>query len=81
MVSIAVKRHYDDSSSHLIGAGLQFRGLVYYHHGKKLGVSSADVVEKLRVLHLDLQPSESTINYTCISETKTLIPIVSHFLQ
>ena len=36
-VSIVVKRHQDRSNSHkgkhLIGAGLQYRGLVHYHHG------------------------------------------------
>ena len=37
-VSIAVKRHHDHGNSykrkHLIGAGLQFRGLVHYHRGR-----------------------------------------------
>ena len=40
-VSIAVKRHQDHSNSykgkHLTGAGLQFRGLVNYHHDRKHG--------------------------------------------
>jgi hypothetical protein len=40
-VSIAVKRHQNHANSHkethLIGAGLQFRGLVHYHHGGKHG--------------------------------------------
>ena len=49
---IAVKRHHDHDNSykgkHLIGAGLQFRGLVYYHHGRKHGGVQADMVlEKL----------------------------------
>ena len=45
-VSIAVKRHHDHGNSykgkHFIGAGLQFRGSVYYHHGRKLGGMQAD---------------------------------------
>ena len=36
-VSIAMRRHYENYDSyegkHLIGADLQFRGLVRYHHG------------------------------------------------
>jgi hypothetical protein len=42
---IAVTRHYDYSSSyeekHLVGPGLQFRGLVHYHHGRKHGGTQA----------------------------------------
>jgi hypothetical protein len=48
--SIAAKRHHGNSykGKHLIGAGLQFRGLVYYHHGRKHGGVQADMVlEKL----------------------------------
>jgi hypothetical protein len=41
---------------HLIGAGLQFRGSVHYHHGRKHGSVQADMVlEELRVLQLDPQ--------------------------
>ena len=40
-VSIAMKRHHGHSNSykrkHLIGTGLQFRGLVHYCHGRKQG--------------------------------------------
>ena len=45
---------------HFIGAGLQFRGLVHYHHGGKHGSIQADVVleKELRVLHLDLKAAE-----------------------
>ena len=45
-ISIAVKRHHDHSNSYkeFIGAGLQFRGLVHYHHGRKHGGTQADVV-------------------------------------
>ena len=38
---IAVKSHHEHSNSckgkHLLGAGLQFRGLVHYRHGGKHG--------------------------------------------
>ena len=52
-----MKRHHDYSTfytgKHLIGAGLQFKGLVHYYHG---GMQVDMVLEKeLRVLHLDLQ--------------------------
>ena len=47
-VFTAVKRHHDHSSSYkgkyLIGAGLQFRGLIHYHHDKKHGNMQADMV-------------------------------------
>ena len=40
-VSVAMKAHCDHDNSykgkHLIGAGLQFRGLVHYGHGGKHG--------------------------------------------
>jgi hypothetical protein len=39
-------------------AGLQFRGLVYYRHGRKHGSMQADMVLE-RVLHLDLQAAGS----------------------
>ena len=46
--SIVMKRHYDHSNSykgkHLIGVGLQFRGLVYYCHGGWHGGKQADMV-------------------------------------
>jgi hypothetical protein len=32
------------SEKHLIGAALQFRGLVHYHHGRKHGGMQADMV-------------------------------------
>ena len=45
---IAVKRHRDHRNSyngkHLIGVGLQFRGLVNYHHGEKNGDMQAHMV-------------------------------------
>jgi hypothetical protein len=56
-----VKRHHDHGNSykgkHLIGAGLQFRGSVHYHQGRKHGSIQAGMVleKELRVLHLDLK--------------------------
>ena len=61
MVSIAVKRHHEHGNSykgkHLIGAGLQFRGLVHYHHGRKRGSVQSDMMleKESRILRLDLQ--------------------------
>ena len=48
-VCIAVKRSHDHGNSykgkHVIGASLEFRGLVYYHHGwKHGGADQADMV-------------------------------------
>ena len=44
--SIAAKRHHGNSykGKHLIGAGLQFRGLVHCHHGWEHGGVLADMV-------------------------------------
>jgi hypothetical protein len=51
------KRQHDHSNSYkrkyLIAAGLQFRSLVYYHHGKKPGCMQTDMVQES--LHVDLQ--------------------------
>jgi hypothetical protein len=58
---IAVKRHHDHNNSykgkHLIGAGLQFRDSVHYHHGGKHGGTQAGRVLKrdLRDLYRDQQ--------------------------
>ena len=45
---MAVKSHHDYGNSykgnHLIGAGLQFSGLVHYPHGGKHSGTQADVV-------------------------------------
>lgn len=52
-------RHYDHSKSYkgkcLIGAGLQFRSSVSYHHDENHGIVQADMVleKELRVLCLD----------------------------
>jgi hypothetical protein len=60
-ISIAMKRHHDHGNSykgnHLIGAGLQFRASVHYHHVGKHGSTQAYMVLKrqLKVLYLDLQ--------------------------
>jgi hypothetical protein len=47
-MSIAVKSHYDHSNfykeKYLIGGWLQFRGLVYCHHGIKHDSMQADMV-------------------------------------
>ena len=56
-----MKRHRDHGNSykgrHLIGAGLQLRGLVHDHHGRKHGSMQADMVPERepRVQHLDPQ--------------------------
>jgi hypothetical protein len=46
---IAMKRHYDQGNSYkdnyLIGAGLQFRGLVHYHHVGKHGSMQAELLD------------------------------------
>jgi hypothetical protein len=62
-VSIAVKRHYGQGNSfrglHLNGAGLQFKGSVHYHHGRKHDrVQAGMVLEELRVLHLVLKANK-----------------------
>jgi hypothetical protein len=54
----AVKRQHDHSNSykgrHLIGAGLSFRDLARYSHGRERGSVQADMVleKELGVLHL-----------------------------
>jgi hypothetical protein len=49
MVSVAVKRYHDHNNSyigkHLVGAGLEFRGLVHFHHGCKHGDRRHDAQE------------------------------------
>jgi len=72
--SVAMKRHHNHSNSykgkHLIGAGLQFRGLVCYCHGRKHVGKQADLVLKrqLRVLHLDLKAAGSDSDSSEISK-------------
>ena len=43
-----MKKHCDHGNSykgkHLTGTGLQFRGLIHYHHGRKHGSMQADMV-------------------------------------
>ena len=53
---MAMKRHHDHSNAykvkHFTGAGLPFRGLVYYHHGVKQSSVQADrVLEKELGVH------------------------------
>jgi hypothetical protein len=56
-----MKRHHDhcksDNGKQLIEAGLQFRDLVYYHHGETHGSVQTDIVleKELRVLHVDMK--------------------------
>lgn len=49
-VSIAAKRYHDHINSfkgkHLIEAGLQFRGVVHFHHGWKHSEMKADMMLK-----------------------------------
>ena len=47
--------------THFIEAGLQFRGLVHYHHGRKHGGMQTDIIlEKvLRVLYPDQKAAEN----------------------
>lgn len=60
-VSIAVKRYHDHIKSYkediLISTSLRIKGLVHCGHGRKHGITQADVVVErlLGVLHLDLQ--------------------------
>ena len=68
---------------HLIGVDLQFRDLVYYHHG---GMQADTVLEKeLRVLHLDPQAAErrlcATPGTAWVYETSKSTPTVTYFLQ
>jgi hypothetical protein len=45
---VRIVSHVEHSNSykgkHLIGAGLQFRGLVFYHHGGKYSGRQSDIV-------------------------------------
>jgi hypothetical protein len=77
---------------HFIGAGIQFRGLVLCHHGRKHGGTQADMVleKELRVLHLDQQAAESMCHTGCSLSTgylkahphsDTLLPIRPHLLE
>ena len=52
--------NYSYEGQHVIAAGLQFRGLVCYHHGGKQGDMQAtiDLEKELRALHPDTQTAE-----------------------
>jgi hypothetical protein len=89
-----VKRHDQGNSykgKHLVGAGLQFRSLVHYHHDGKHSSRQADVVlEELRVLHFDLQVAEgncmtrgslSIYNLKAHPHSDTLPPTRPHLLK
>ena len=62
-----MNEHYGHGNSykekHLVGAGLQFRDLVLYHHGRENVCLQADMVleKELRVLHPDQQAAESEL--------------------
>ena len=47
----------------ITGTGLQFRGLVHYHHGRKHGTVKIDMIleKELRDLYLDQQATESKL--------------------
>ena len=66
---------------HLIGAGLQFRGLVHYHHDRKHGsVQAGMVLEKeLRVLYLVLKQEKT--DSSSLGRGSEPTPTVTHFLQ
>ena len=62
-VSVAMKRHHEHSYCYkgkpLIGAGLQFRGLIYYHLVGHGGMQEDIVLEKeLKNLYLDQRQQE-----------------------
>jgi hypothetical protein len=78
-VSIAMKRHHDQSNfykGHLIGAGLQFGGAVYHHHGRKHGDVHANMVleKELRVLHLDPMATRRSVSLQAVKN-------LSHWVQ
>ena len=74
-----------------LGLAYSFRGSVRYHHGGKQGNMHSDtVLEKLRVLHLDLQAAEgdwvtrcslSIGNLKARSHSDTLPSTRPHLLQ
>ena len=59
-----MKRHHDGGNTYkgkdLFGAGLLFRELVHYHHGRKHDDMQTEMMleKMLRVLHLDRQSVE-----------------------
>jgi hypothetical protein len=57
LCSVAGERHHDCGTP-----GKQFRGLVYYHQGRKHGSIQADMVlaEELRALHPDVKKGRDT---------------------
>jgi hypothetical protein len=83
---ITVKRYQDHGNSykgsHVIGAGLQFRGLAYYCHGN---MQASLVLEKeLRLLQLNQQATEGdcVIHGSYLENLKTQSPLqVTNFLQ
>jgi hypothetical protein len=87
-VFVRVKRHCDHGNTyegkHLIGAGLQFRGLARYHHGGKQGSIQADMVleEMLRVLPQDPQAEGSERRWVWLGLLNPQSPPAeTHFCQ
>ena len=78
---IAVKRYHDHGNSykrkHLIRAAYSFRGLIYYHPGKKHGGMQVDLVleKEQRVLHLDLKVARRLCQWTLCEHRETSKPI------
>ena len=79
-----MKRHHDHDNSykrkHLIGAGLQFRGLVHYHNGRKRGSVQANMVleKKQLVLHLDPKAVEGRLRPFKLTLSDPLPPTRPH---
>ena len=91
-VSITVKRHHDHGNSykgqHFIGTGLQVRGLVHDHrgrkHGDKHGRQTWLLEKEPRILHLDhrQQTGRKSDTGPGLSIWKHQSPLpVTHFLQ
>ena len=76
-----MKRHHDHSNSykgkHLIGAGLQFRVLVHYCHGRKHSCTRADMMleKEMRIFYLDPQKQEVNVTLDLAEEFETSKPV------
>jgi hypothetical protein len=65
---------------HFIGAGLQFRGLVRYHHGGKHGRIQADMALEKELRDLDAQVTEDCVILVRLETSKPTSTVI-HFLQ
>jgi hypothetical protein len=64
-----------------LGMVYSFKGLVHYHHGEKHETLQADIVlEKPRLLHLDLKASRRLFSKACLL-SDTLLPTRPHIFQ